>query len=209
MIKEKIIIIVMMLVIIWCTYAVIRNFSPKEQEVAPIPKATIVKTEISDPNEKTQAISEKKIPEIEVEEHECLALNIYHESRSDNFAGRVAVADVVLNRVNHNRYPNTICEVITQAKTRINWKGNIVPAIAQCQFSWYCDGRQDVPRDTDAWEDAQLIAEQLLTDEKFRGITEGATHYHAVYVTPNWINDRGMQLVGRIGEHKFYRWNRR
>ena len=141
-----------------------------------------------------------------VQELECLALNVYHESRSDNFAGRIAVADVVMNRVDSNLFPNTVCEVVNQSVMRTNWKGNEVPVRGMCHFSWYCDGLSDEPMETDSYEDAQIVAEMALRGG-WRGITEGATHYHATYVTPNWINDRGMVPVGRIGSHKFYRWH--
>jgi len=141
-----------------------------------------------------------------VQELECLALNVYHESRSDNFAGRIAVADVVLNRVDSNLFPNTVCEVVNQSVMRTNWKGNEVPVRGMCHFSWFCDGLSDEPMETDSYEDAEIVAEMALRGG-WRGITEGATHYHATYVTPNWINDRGMVPVGRIGQHKFYRWH--
>ena len=73
-----------------------------------------------------------------------------------------------------------------------------------CQFSWYCDGKADDPQDEDRWFEAQMIAWGIMEYEKYRGITEGATHYHATYVSPKWAKD--MQLVGRIGAHIFYRW---
>lgn len=131
---------------------------------------------------------------------ECLALNIYHESRGSNLADKAAVADVVINRKKDERYPNTICGVVQQA--RLDSNGN--PRRNQCQFSWYCDGKSDTPRDQDRWEEAKLIAHQVLIDEKYRGISEGATHYHATYVNPSWASS--FQQVGRIGEHIFYRW---
>ena len=96
--------------------------------------------------------------------------------------------------------------VVHQAKTRVNWKGNVVPVRSMCHFSWYCDGMSDEPIEDDAWDDAQIIAEMVQRDG-FRGISEGATHYHATYVSPNWTSDRGMVPVGRIGLHKFYRWH--
>jgi len=148
----------------------------------------------------------RELASLQATERECLALNIYHESRSDNFAGRVAVADVVINRVNSKHFPDTICGVVHQAKTRVNWKGNVVPVRSMCHFSWYCDGMSDEPIEDDAWDDAQIIAEMVQRDG-FRGISEGATHYHATYVSPNWTSDRGMVPVGRIGLHKFYRWH--
>lgn len=137
----------------------------------------------------------------------CLALNIYHESRSDNFAGKLAVADVTINRVESNLFPNSICDVVKQTVIKVNWKGNKVPVRNKCQFSWYCDGKSDDPFEEFAWEEAQSIAKLFLTSDKYKGVTEGATHYHTQKVNPDWVDDRGMQLVGVIGEHKFYRWH--
>ena len=136
----------------------------------------------------------------------CLALNIYHESRSDNLAGRFAVADVVLNRVQDTRYPKTICEVVKQGPISKWWKeekGKEVPVRNRCQFSWYCDGKSDEPKSPQSWRQAQEIAYHLVVNNQFRGITEGATHYHATYVDPSW--NRSMIEIGRIGEHIFYK----
>jgi spore germination cell wall hydrolase CwlJ-like protein len=128
-----------------------------------------------------------------------------------------AVSDVVLNRVRDSRYPNTICDVVYQGPTRESWKTKQDPELPDeqrvynpvrnmCQFSWYCDGKNDIPKDETGWATAQMVAGSILFANKHRGITEGATHYHATYVKPNWRNDRGMQHVGRIGSHIFYRW---
>ena len=133
-------------------------------------------------------------------QHWCLAQNIYYESRGSNLADMAAVSDVVLNRVKDTRYPNTICGVVQQGKK--NADGSMKRNA--CQFSWYCDGKSDWPKQGDAWFKAQMIAYQIIEDGKFRGITEGATHYHADYVRPRWASS--LQLVGRIGEHIFYRW---
>jgi len=130
----------------------------------------------------------------------CMAQNIYYEARGSNRADRIAVADVVLNRVKDTRYPNTVCGVVRQGKQYAD--GRMIRN--QCQFSWYCDGKSDWPRDMDAWVDAQQIAYNMLTWDAGRGLTEGATHYHADYVDPNWA--RSLQLIGRIGVHVFYRW---
>lgn len=139
-------------------------------------------------------------------EHYCMALNIYYEARGSNLADKAAVSDVVLNRVNDTRYPNTVCEVVKQGKQKPSWKDpdRMVMVRNACQFSWYCDGKPDVPKDEDRWFEAQMIAWGIIEYEKYRGITEGATHYHATYVSPKWAKD--MQLVGRIGAHIFYRW---
>ena len=145
----------------------------------------------------------------------CLAMNIYHEARADNLAGQYAVADVVLNRVNDTRYPNTICEVVREGPIKESWKTKqhadlpdseriYHPIRHRCQFSWYCDGKSDTIRDSDAWRMAQIIAYKIVHTEKMRGITEGATHYHADYVSPKWATT--IQLVGSISTHIFYRW---
>jgi N-acetylmuramoyl-L-alanine amidase len=132
----------------------------------------------------------------------CLAQNIYYEARSSNRADRLAVADVVINRVKHTYYPDTICNVVKQGHKHSNgqMKRN------KCQFSWYCDGKSDWPTDSDSWVDAQMIAYNMLVHSDSLGITEGATHYHADYVTPNWAKD--FHLVGRIGAHIYYRWEK-
>tara|TARA_B100000212_G_scaffold71320_1_gene50228 strand:+ start:889 stop:1509 length:621 start_codon:yes stop_codon:yes gene_type:complete len=145
----------------------------------------------------------------------CLAMNIYFEAKSEPIAGQYAVADVVLNRVNDARYPNSICEVVLQGPVRESWKTKQDPDLPKeqrkfnpvkhkCQFSWYCDGKPDKVRDGDAWRKAQEIAYRIVNESKFRGVTESSTHYHATYVSPKWAPQ--LDLVGRIGTHIFYRW---
>ena len=145
----------------------------------------------------------------------CLAMNIYFEAKSEPIAGQYAVADVVLNRVNDARYPNSICEVVLQGPVRESWKTKKDPDLPKeerkfnpvkhkCQFSWYCDGKADKVRDGDAWRNAQEIAYRIVNESKFRGVTESSTHYHATYVSPKWAPQ--LDLVGRIGTHIFYRW---
>ena len=135
-------------------------------------------------------------------QHWCLAQNIYYESRGSNLADMAAVADVVINRTNDRRYPNTICAVVQQGKK--NKDGSMKRNA--CQFSWYCDGKSDWPSRGDSWYKAQLLAWQMIEHDKYRGLTEGATHYHADYVNPRWAKD--FTLIGRIGEHIFYRWEK-
>lgn len=131
----------------------------------------------------------------------CLAQNIYFEARGSNLADQAAVADVVLNRVKDARYPNTICEVVQQGR----YHASGLPKRNQCQFSWWCDGKSDYPTNKEAWSFAQQTAYMMLYLEQFRGLTEGATHYHANYIKPKWAKE--LHLVGRIGDHIFYRWN--
>jgi len=145
----------------------------------------------------------------------CLAENIYFEARSDSVAGQAAVADVVINRMFDSRYPNTICKVVTEGPIRESWKTRqnpdlddservYYPVRHRCQFSWYCDGKAEKINDKKAWIKAQYIAYQMLYADRYRGITEGATHYHAHYVNPTWASK--IQFIDDIGSHKFYRW---
>ena len=134
----------------------------------------------------------------------CMALNIYHEAKNQSMLGQIAVGQVVMNRVEDRRFPNTVCEVVKQAVT---YKGTDVPVLHKCHFSWYCDGKDDIPDDETGWATAQYVAGSILYANKHRGITEGATHYHASYVRPKWTRDRGMNHIGRIGAHIFYRWD--
>lgn len=136
----------------------------------------------------------------------CMALNLYHEARNELDAGLYAVADVTQNRVNDPRWPNTVCGVVYEAKMYTAASGKQYPQRNRCQFSWYCDGRSDDPLPGRAWEKSKYIARMFLTHDEYRGITEGATHYHATYVSPRWATAKGMHMVGQIGEHIFYRW---
>ena len=149
----------------------------------------------------------------------CMARNVFFEASIDSSAGMAAVADVVLNRVRDTRYPNTVCEVVHQAVMKESWKTKqypdlpdserkYIPVRHRCQFSWYCDGKSDdIPLGSENWVKAQMIAWEIMHDNRFRGITEGSTHYHATYVNPSWNKMKNLDLVGRIGLHIFYRWN--
>lgn len=134
-------------------------------------------------------------------EFQCMALNIYHEARGDNRAGKFAVADVVLNRVADERYPDSVCGVVKQSKR--DEKGNLI--LNKCQFSWWCDGKSDTPREVLSWEESQLVAFNIMYWKRFRGLTEGSTHYHAVSIpAPYWAKD--FISRGVVGQHQFYQW---
>lgn len=146
---------------------------------------------------------------IKQEEQYCMALNIYREANNQSVAGMIAVARVVMNRVNDRRYPGTPCEVIYEGPHRPSWKDAsvMIPVKNRCQFSWYCDGKPDEPvntRDNIKWKLANDIAYQVLAYDKWNGMVEGSTHYHADYVTPDW--SKQLRLVAKIDDHIFYRW---
>ena len=131
----------------------------------------------------------------------CLALNVYHEARDQPFIGQVAVAQVVMNRVRDDRCPDTVCDVVKQGPT-YSWKQDF-PVRHRCQFSWYCDGKSDKTPDQTAWQQAMLIAQGVHTGN-LDDFVEGATHYHATYVLPEWAETK--TPVVQIGVHIFYRW---
>ena len=138
---------------------------------------------------------------------ECLALNMYHEARGQSSAGLLAVSAVVFNRVKDKRFPNTVCEVIEQGPTRESWKknGEFYPIRHKCQFSWYCDGRSDIPKDLDTYTKLLTIARSMVyNDVTFIDITDGALFYHAYYVRPAWAKTKHRTI--EIGDHIFYRW---
>ena len=140
---------------------------------------------------------------VDPEQLECMALNIYFESAVEPLAGKLAVSQVVLNRVKERNWPSTICEVIKEGPTYKNWKGNVYPVKDRCQFSWWCDGKIDVPHPGRVWENSKKVAKLVMTNNRMVDITEGSTHYHAEYVNPRWASR--MNRVGRIGAHYFYK----
>ena len=132
----------------------------------------------------------------------CMAQNIYFEAGNQPLAGKIAVAQVVINRTNHPNYPTTMCDVIYQAKWKENWLGNLVPIRHQCQFSWFCDGKSDDPVDSPTWMNSLKVAADVVQG-KYGDITEGSTHYHSIYVHPYWADSLNETVV--INEHVFYK----
>lgn len=126
-------------------------------------------------------------------ELECLALNVYWESRSEPLEDQLAVAFVTLNRVEHEAFPASICEVVRQGGEGERHK---------CQFSWWCDGQPDAPTNQQAWSDAMQVARQALSGEH-RDPTGGALYFHHVSVRPEWA--RRSLPTATIGQHVFYR----
>ena len=125
-------------------------------------------------------------------ELECLAEAIYFEARSEPLEGQVAVAEVVLNRVDSSYWPDTICGVVNQGSKRRNG----------CQFSYTCDGLPERIGDDEAYTLAERIAELMMKGAP-RRVTDHATHYHADYVSPKWA--QAMELTAVVGRHRFFR----
>ena len=139
----------------------------------------------------------------------CLAKNMYYEARNQGLAGQLAVSLVVMNRVKDDRYPNTICEVVEQGPVRESWKKNGVfyPIRNRCQFSWYCDGKSDEPKEPTTYGRLLDLSLDLVYDDlQVVDFTEGATHYHADYVFPAWRKSKTKTV--EIADHIFYRWEK-
>ncbi len=128
-------------------------------------------------------------------ELECLALTIYFEARGESDEGKLAVGHVVMNRAQHPLYPRKVCKVVHQGGDKLR---------NRCQFSWWCDGRSDRPRNQQAWTKSQALARRIYWDYS-RDPTAGALWYHADYVRPSWRND--LTPGAKIGRHVFYGLN--
>lgn len=125
------------------------------------------------------------------DEQACLALSIYWEARGEQRSGMIAVGWTVLNRVRSEHFPSTPCDVVRQG-------GELPP----CQFSWWCDGKSDRPRDRNAWTKALLISAELLLDPP-PDPTGGALFFHSTGIPVPWQRKR--LRTARIGRHVFYR----
>ena len=126
----------------------------------------------------------------------CLAEGIYFEARGEPRDGQVAVAQVILNRVDSKHYPDDVCGVVYQNKHRRN----------ACQFSFACDGIADRIRETKAWARAKSIAQTVSDGTTWLPEVGDSTHYHANYVRPRWISE--MEKKHQVGKHIFYRVRR-
>ena len=136
----------------------------------------------------------------------CMAKNIFFEAAIESTAGKLAVAHVTLNRVESKHYPNTVCEVVYEGPHYTASDGQLLPKRDRCQFSWYCDGRGDEPREgSRMWDEAQELARYiLLRQDELPDITDGALHYHANYIdAPRWASHK--RVSTRIDTHIFYR----
>jgi spore germination cell wall hydrolase CwlJ-like protein len=136
-------------------------------------------------------MSQSASADARLEDLECLAKNIYFEGRNQPWVGQVAIAQVTLNRVKNIAFPSTICEVVRQKKRNI------------CQFSWYCDGKSDQPKDVKDYDKATNVAIQVYSGT-IPDVTEGALWYHATYIRrPFWAYS--MKEMVKINEHIFYK----
>jgi len=123
----------------------------------------------------------------------CLTKAIYFESNTQPRVGMYAVAEVILNRVRSDKFPDSICDVVTQRTTH---------EYKLCQFSYFCDGRPEKVLSQMMYKKCKEIAILAILNQD-KKITKGATHYHATYVTPYW--SKTLVKTIQIGDHIFYR----
>lgn len=168
------------------------SFQPFEQETVELVEQESV--ELTDSN-LDQLEPETILVKDYSKELECLALNIYKEAGYEPFEGRVAVAQVTMNRVEDRRFPDTICDVVYQ---KIVFTSREV-----CQFSWYCDSvHKNRPVNPNAFNESYEIARKVLLENYRLSSLEDALYYHADYVSPSF--HRRQQKISQIGAHIFY-----
>lgn len=124
----------------------------------------------------------------------CLAKNIYYEAGGEPFEGKVAVAQVTMNRVANSQFPNDVCKVIYQK--------NIFYERVVCQFSWTCD-REVAFRPTNRanYNESMIAAQKVLLEDYRLPSLKEALYYHADYINPGWKKEK----IAKIGHHIFYK----
>jgi len=123
----------------------------------------------------------------------CLSEALYFEARGEDLWGQMAVAEVILNRVDSDRFPASICAVVKEGSGRLN----------ACQFSYYCDGKLETIGNPTVYERVQKLAAMMI-EGRARVLTDGAVFYHANSVTPSWVS--ALKQTAVIGDHIFYRY---
>lgn len=121
------------------------------------------------------------------EEMRCLAGAVYFEARGEPLAGQLAVAQVIINRSEDNRFPRSYCGVVAQPGQFSFMRGSRMPAIRT---------------GTTAWSRAVAIAE--IADKGLWESEAGdAVFFHAKYVRPSWSHRK--TRLAQIDTHIFYR----
>ena len=124
---------------------------------------------------------------------ECLTRNIYWEAASEPFEGKVAVAQVTLNRMQSGKFADSVCGVVYQK--------NVFYEKVVCQFSWYCEGNHKMkPVHKPLWRESEEVAKKVLLEGFRLPSLKNALYYHADYVNPGWQ----LPKIDQIGRHIFY-----
>jgi spore germination cell wall hydrolase CwlJ-like protein len=157
-------------------------------------------------------------------ELKCMAENIYFEGRAEPMVGKIAIGHVVMNRIQDDRFPDTICGVVHQGPVRESWKTKKDPTLAdkdrkfypiknRCQFSWWCDGQKDIVWATymngeviesnmTAWRDSIHVALFIMNGDYSMDPTDGAVFYYNPHIAnPGW--GALYEETAMIGNHRF------
>lgn len=130
---------------------------------------------------------------------ECMADNIYYEAGIESRLGKVAVARVVMNRVNDPRWPDTPCKVVYEGAKYSKAEAHLQRG--RCQFSWLCQGKRPEKPNPQVYREAYEVAIEVLLHNKWQDRFQDITFYHGDYVNPGWR----YQYVKRVGRHLFYK----
>lgn len=137
----------------------------------------------------SQVTAEKRQKQLD-----CLARNIYHEAGYEPFEGKVAVAQVTINRAESGAFPSDICQVVYQK--------NVVYEKVLCQFSWYCNQASlQKPMNGPVYTESMEVAKKVLLEGFRLDSIKTALYYHADYVNPGWKREK----VAKLGRHIFYK----
>lgn len=124
---------------------------------------------------------------------ECLAMNLYRESRSESDNSNLMILGIIMNRKDDDRFPNDYCEIVFQHK----------------QFSWVSDFIYKKVKNILQYQRLFKLAEQaLMNPEMVKLMAQGATHYHEKSIKPYWVN-KDMKFIARVDNHLFYRWEKK
>ena len=125
---------------------------------------------------------------------DCLTRNIYWEAASEPFEGKVAVAQVTMNRVASGQFGEDVCGVVYQKN---NYLGKII-----CQFSWVCEATHKIrPIYPALYRESEEVAKKVLLENFRLSTMRDALYFHGDYVNPNW----GKKKISQIGRHIFYK----
>ncbi len=147
-----------------------------------------------DPNKRIVMMNSAVTAEVRNQQLECLARNIYFEAGGEPFEGKVAVAQVTINRAESGKFPNDICKVVYQK--------NVIYEKVLCQFSWYCEQPNNIkPRNIAVYRESEKVAKQVLLEGFRLPSLDKALYFHAKHINPKWDKER----VAVIGGHIFYK----
>jgi len=168
----------------------IKNLKVQEAEL----HQKVLLSDIAKANHQIVSAQQQVAMNERIKQLECLAQNIYWEAAGESFEGKVAVAQITMNRLESGRFGKTICQVVFQ-RTKVYEK-------VICQFSWTCTAKSRVPpRNLRLFKESEDIARKVYLENYRLPQMTKAMYFHNTTVRPGWNKVK----VGQIGQHIFYR----